>query len=128
LAAEGYPGFGNPRRLPDTRRCPLARNDGFLDWSALAAHVTATAHDGPVHEFEAAVEAVINGDLAVEAALRRNPTFVHARSSRVHGGALLCYVPIARKRPRMRSQWPGPSYSDPSRILRKRYSDTKAKT
>jgi ankyrin repeat protein len=85
---------------PDDARLALARNYGFLDWPALAAHVTAAAQDGPIHEFEAAVEAVVNGDLAaLEAALRRNPTLVHARSSRicnlappVHGAALLHYV------------------------------------
>jgi len=84
----------------DDARLALARNYSFLDWPALATHVTAVAQDGPVHEFEAAVEAVVNGDIAaLEAALRRNPTLVHARSSRIcnlappiHGAALLHYV------------------------------------
>jgi hypothetical protein len=56
--------------------------------------------DGPVYEFEAAVEAVVNGDLAaLETALRRNPTLVRARSARicnstppVQGATLLHYV------------------------------------
>jgi hypothetical protein len=84
----------------DDARLALAHNYGFLDWSALAAHVAAVAQDGPIHEFEAAVEAVVNGDLAaLEAALRLNPTLVLARSTRicnlappVHGATLLHYV------------------------------------
>jgi len=81
-------------------RLALARSYGFLDWSALAAHVAAVTQDGPVHDFEAAVEAVVNGDLTtLEAALRRNPTLIRARSTRicnlappVHGATLLHYV------------------------------------
>lgn len=84
----------------DDSRLALARAYSFLDWSALAAHVAAVTCDGPVHDFEAAVEAIINGDLAgLEAALRRNPALVHARSSRicnlappVHRATLLHYV------------------------------------
>jgi Ankyrin repeats (many copies) len=56
--------------------------------------------DGSVHAFEAAVEAVVAGDLgSLEDALRRDPALVHARSSRVccfdppvHRAALLHYV------------------------------------
>jgi ankyrin repeat protein len=56
--------------------------------------------DGPVFEFESAVQAVVDGDLAVLAdALRRDPALVRARSSRVcnfdppvHRATLLHYV------------------------------------
>ncbi|HVJ20733.1 MAG TPA: ankyrin repeat domain-containing protein [Polyangiaceae bacterium] len=43
--------------------------------------------------FEAAVDAVISGDLAtLETLLRQDPTLVRARSSRPHGATLLHYV------------------------------------
>ncbi len=62
----------------------IARYYDFLDWSSLAAHVEAVLEEGLVFEFESAVEAVINGDLAaLEDALRGDPALVRARSSRV---------------------------------------------
>jgi ankyrin repeat protein len=73
----------------------------FADWPSLAAYVDAVLREGPVFEFESAVEAVINGDLAaLEDGLRRDPALVHARSSRfccfdppvVHRATLLHYV------------------------------------
>src|SRR6202040_1724508 len=58
------------------------------------------AEPGSVFEFESAVEAVVDGDLAgLEDALRRHPALVGARSSRVccfdppvHRATLLHYV------------------------------------
>ncbi|MBV9701845.1 MAG: ankyrin repeat domain-containing protein [Methylobacteriaceae bacterium] len=84
----------------DDARLTVARFYDFLDWSALAAWVEAVSHEGPVLEFESAVEAVVNGDLAaVEDALRRDPALVQARSGRVchfdppvHRATLLHYV------------------------------------
>lgn len=84
----------------DDARLAVARYYDFLDWSALAAYVEAVLPEGPVFEFESAVEAVIDGDLAaLEAALVRNPALVSARSSRVcafdppvHRATLLHYV------------------------------------
>ena len=84
----------------DDARLVIARFYDFLDWSALAAYVDAVARAGPVHEFESAAEAVVNGDLAaLEAALRRDRALVHARSTRVccfdppvHRATLLHYV------------------------------------
>src|ERR1700749_1627164 len=68
----------------DDARLAIARNYDFLDWPALVAHVDAVSQDGPVRAFEAAVEAVVNGDLGVlQDALRRPPALVHARSSRI---------------------------------------------
>ena len=84
--------------IPDDeiRDTPLSREDArlviarcyaFPDWSSLAAYVETVLQDGPFFAFEAAVEAVIDGDGAtLEAALRRNPDLVRARSTRVRDG------------------------------------------
>ena len=84
----------------DDARLTVARHHDFLDWPSLAAYVEAVLPDGPVFEFESAVEAVINGDLAaLDDALRRDPALVRARSSRVcgfdppvHRATLLHYI------------------------------------
>jgi ankyrin repeat protein len=85
----------------DDARLTIARYYDFADWPSLAAYVDAVLREGPVFEFESAVEAVINGDLAaLEDGLRRGPALVHARSSRfccfdppvVHRATLLHYV------------------------------------
>jgi hypothetical protein len=84
----------------DDARLTIARYYDFRDWPSLAAYVEAVSQEGPVFEFESAVEAVVNGDLAaLEDALRRDPALVRARSSRVcffdppvHRATLLHYV------------------------------------
>jgi ankyrin repeat protein len=84
----------------DDARLAIARCYDFLDWPSLAAHVDAVAEQGSVFEFEAAVEAVVNGDLAaLNDALRGDGALVRARSSRVccfdppvHRATLLHYV------------------------------------
>ena len=84
----------------DDARLAIARNYDFLDWPALVGYVDAVSREGPVHAFEAAVEAVVAGDLgALQDALRRDPALVHARSSRVccfdppvHRATLLHYI------------------------------------
>jgi ankyrin repeat protein len=84
----------------DDARLAIARAYDFVDWSALAAYVAAVAHDGPVFQFESAVQAVVDGDLgALADALRRDPALVRVRSSRVcnfdppvHSATLLHYV------------------------------------
>jgi ankyrin repeat protein len=84
----------------DDARLAIARHYDFLDWAALAAHVDAISRNGPVLDFEAAVESVIEGDLAsLQAALRRDGALARARSSRiccfdppVHRASLLHYV------------------------------------
>jgi ankyrin repeat protein len=86
--------------LLDDARLVIARYYDFPDWSSLVAYVEAVSQDGPVFEFEAAVEAVINGDRAMlEAALRHSPALIRARSTRVrdaeppiHRATLLHYV------------------------------------
>ena len=84
----------------DDARLTIARFYDFQDWSTLTAYVQAVSERGAVFEFEAAVEAVVNGDLAaLRDALRRDPGLVRARSTRVccfdppvHRAMLLHYV------------------------------------
>jgi ankyrin repeat protein len=84
----------------DDARLVVARSYDFPDWPSLVAYVDAVSQDGPYFEFEAAVEAVVNGDrAALEAALRRHPDLIRARSARVrdaeppvHRATLLHYV------------------------------------
>jgi len=82
-------------------RIALARRYDFRDWAALLEHVGAIAQkDSPVHRFEAAVDAVVAGDLpTLQALLRADSELVRARSRRVthfdppvHGATLLHYV------------------------------------
>ena len=72
----------------------IARAHGFESWLAFAAAVEPPVETDPVrHDFEAAADAVVNGDLAtLEYMLRRNPDLAHARSFRVHRATLLHYV------------------------------------
>jgi Ankyrin repeats (3 copies) len=84
----------------DDARLVIARYYDFRDWASLSAYVAAVSREGAMFEFESAVEAVVNGDLAaLEDALRRDPALVRARSMRVcgfdpevHRATLLHYV------------------------------------
>jgi len=101
-----------PKKLPDSEirsaaleladtQLAVARWYDFRDWPALAEYVEAvTQENSPPCQFESAVEAVINGDVAaLRSALRDNPELVRARSTRVthfdppvHRATLLHYV------------------------------------
>jgi ankyrin repeat protein len=78
----------------------IARYYNFRSWQKLAEYVEGVAQDGPVFQFESAVEAVISGDTAtLESLLREDPELVRARSTRVtcfdppvHRATLLHYV------------------------------------
>ena len=79
----------------------IARCYDFQDWPALAEHVDSVLQDdSPVHQFEAAVEAVVTGDLkSLSALLHGNPELTRARSARVthfdppvHRATLLHYI------------------------------------
>jgi hypothetical protein len=85
----------------DDARLVIARWYGFRDWPALAAFVAeATREDSPVARFEAAVDAVVNGEIdTLRSMLRDHPELIHARSTRitpcdppVHRSTLLHYV------------------------------------
>jgi ankyrin repeat protein len=72
----------------------IAREHGFASWPKFAKHVEglARAHP-PISAFEAAVDAIVSGDLAtLEKLLRENPTLVRTRSTREHRSTLLHYV------------------------------------
>jgi len=98
----------------DDARLALARAYDFLDWDAVAAYAGAVADNGPMFAFEAAVEAVVNGDLAtLNDALSREPALARARSSRVccfdppvHRATLLHYV-VANGVEHFRQKTPG---------------------
>jgi ankyrin repeat protein len=72
----------------------LAREHGFASWPRFVGHLKGLARgSSPFSKFEAAVEAVVNGDLkTLEKLLRENPELVRARSTREHRSTLLHYV------------------------------------
>jgi ankyrin repeat protein len=92
------------RATPITRQdasLALARWYDFADWQSLTEYVEAVTTPGsPVARFEAAVEAIIDGDIAtLRTLLRDDPALVRARSTRVthfdppvHGAMLLHYL------------------------------------
>lgn len=82
-----------PKKLPDSEirataladtQLTIARWYDFQSWPALAEYVEAvTEENSPVCQFESAVEAVINGDVAaLRASLREHPELVRAHSTR----------------------------------------------
>lgn len=79
----------------------VAHGYSYRDWDALERHVAATLDPrSPVHRFERAAEAAIDGDLAaLDELLRADPGLARARSTRVtcfdppvHGATLLHYL------------------------------------
>ena len=79
----------------------VARKYDFRDWPALTQYVAEVSdRDSPAHHFEAAVEAVINGDIdSLAARIRRYPGLTQARSTRItpfdppmHRATLLHYL------------------------------------
>jgi ankyrin repeat protein len=77
----------------DDARLLVAREYFLEDWDALAHFVLDAAGDGPVARFEAAVEAVADGDrAALEQMLRDDPALPRARSARSHHATLLHYL------------------------------------
>jgi ankyrin repeat protein len=72
----------------------IARSHGFPSWAKLVQHVDALAiTNSSVADFEAAAEAIVNGDAAeVARLLREDPALIHARSTREHRATLLHYV------------------------------------
>jgi ankyrin repeat protein len=72
----------------------IAREHGFTSWPKFAKHVESLVRPhSPVSEFEAAVDAIVSGDLAtLRKLLRKNPGLVKDRSTRDHRSTLLHYV------------------------------------
>jgi ankyrin repeat protein len=85
----------------DDAALAVARAYDFANWDRLVEHVEAVCQPGsPVARFEAAVEAVIDGDVAaLKQLVRDDPDLVRARSARVnnfdppvHRATLLHYL------------------------------------
>lgn len=85
----------------ETARCSLtsaqfflARCHGFASWPRFVEHLEAlSGANTPVSRFEAAVDAIVAGDLpTLNRLLREHPELARARSSRDHGSTLLHYV------------------------------------
>ena len=72
----------------------MARSHGFPCWNKFAKYfLDAAQADSPQAQFEAAVEAIVTGDIAsLRSLLGSNPRLVRMRSSREHGATLLHYV------------------------------------
>ena len=72
----------------------VARGHGFASWPKFAKHLEALARaHSPVSKFEAAVDAIVSGDIAkLDKLLSENPELVRARSTREHRSTLLHYV------------------------------------
>jgi len=72
----------------------LAREFGFASWPQFARHVEALAQaNSPISGFEAAVDAIVSGDLeTLKNLLSNDPTLANARSTRDHGATLLHYI------------------------------------
>jgi ankyrin repeat protein len=72
----------------------IAREHGFESWPKFAKLIKELGRENsPVSIFEAAADAVINGDIpALENLLRGHPELAHARSTRVHRATLLHYT------------------------------------
>lgn len=87
-------GMPSPRRTLAGAQLVLARIHGFSSWGALARHIEALRDShSPVARFEAAVDAVVSGDLpALGRMLAERPGLAHERSTRSHGATLLHYV------------------------------------
>ncbi len=77
----------------DDARLVVARQHGFQEWEDLVAFTGRLQRDAGVARFEAAVEAVVSGDLgALGAMLREDSELAHARSTRRHHATLLHYL------------------------------------
>ena len=75
-------------------RSIIVRNHGFESWDQFAAYADAAKNPtSPVARFEAAVDAIVAGDVVgLQRLLRQDPDLVRARSTRTHHSTLLHYV------------------------------------
>lgn len=93
--------FAKDLPVPGSRKFSLsdaqlivARLHGFASWKKFASHVGELARaNSAVSKFEAAADAIVNGEIAkLKRLLRKNPGLVRARSTRQHRSTLLHYV------------------------------------
>ncbi len=82
-----------PFALADAQHL-VAQAHSFDNWAAFADHVRGLTVVDPAHaDFEAAADAIVNGDVvSLDRLLATNPGLVHARSHRKHHATLLHYV------------------------------------
>jgi hypothetical protein len=82
-----------PFALADAQHL-VAQAHSFDHWAAFADHVQGLTVVDPAHaDFEAAADAIVNGDVvSLDRLLATNPGLVHARSHRKHHATLLHYV------------------------------------
>jgi hypothetical protein len=71
----------------------IARSQGFESWRKFSNHLQQLAESkSPTSQFEAAADAIVNGDTAkLKRLLRENPGLIHARSTHEHRAMLLHY-------------------------------------
>jgi hypothetical protein len=83
-----------PNYAKGDARAIIAREHDFESWDQFAAFAKAMMDArSPIAQFEAAVDAIVGGDVArLERLLRANPSLVRARSTRKHHSMLLHYV------------------------------------
>ena len=71
----------------------IARSHGFESWPKFVKHLEALAKGSQVSRFEAAADAIVNGETpSLRRLLREDPKLIRARSTREHGATLLHYV------------------------------------
>ncbi|MGA3186680.1 MAG: ankyrin repeat domain-containing protein [Bryobacteraceae bacterium] len=71
----------------------IARSHGFLSWPKFSKHLRELQKSSPVSRFEAAADAVVEGDAAtLKRLLDKDPRLARANSTREHGATLLHYV------------------------------------
>jgi len=83
-----------PNYAKGDARAIVAREHHFEGWDQFAAFAEAMKDPrSTVAQFEAAVDAIVDGDIpTLERLLRANPTLARARSTRTHHSTLLHYV------------------------------------
>ena len=92
------PSYGSGGLAPDysggDARSVIVRNHHFESWAVFAEYLEALRQkSSPVALFEAAVDAIVTGDVAtLRRLLRGNPELVRARSTRAHHATLLHYA------------------------------------
>lgn len=71
----------------------IANSQGFSSWPKFLKHVEAVRRPSPEAQFEAAADAIVDGDIdTLRKLLRANPQLVDQRSTRQHNATLLHYV------------------------------------
>lgn len=72
----------------------IARSHGFKNWSTFTKHLEGLKRkSSTIFRFEAAVDAIVNGDLkTLKRLLKQDPKLVHVRSTREHKATLLHYT------------------------------------